>query len=397
MQQLEKTWRWFGPEDAVDLEGLSQVGVEGIVSSLHNKAPGEAWSEEEIYQQKQFIESKGLSWRVVESLPVADEIKRHTPDYDRLLHNYILSLENLAKNGINTVCYNFMPAIDWIRTDLMHTLPTGGIVMKFDYLKFIAFDLFILKRPHSESSYTEAEIQGAEKLYSSLSEKECDELAYNIIVLTQRFIHGAEYENSDTDYKQDFLSALNKYNDIDKNRLRVNLSDFLQDIVPTLEKYEMQMCIHPDDPPFPVLGLPRIVSTYDDLKWIFTQIPSLSNGLTFCSGSLSARTDNNLSRIIEDFGSRVYFAHLRNNRVEPKGYFYESGHIDGDINLNKIIYQLLMEQSGRNKRIPVRPDHGIYTSFDKHYSTPPGYPLIGRLKGLMEISGIESGILYMLS
>ncbi len=394
---LQKTWRWFGQKDPARLTDLKQMGVEGVVTSLHHIRPGEIWSKDEILKVKLEIEQHDLSWSVVESLPVSEGLKTHSNDYDRLITNYIRSLENLGSCGLDTVCYNFMPVIDWVRTDLHYKLPTGGEVMYFDFPTFAAFDIFILKRPGAEKDYSYELIEKAEKIYQRLSKSQATELAYNIIIYTQGFIHGSISED-EKDYKTAFLNLLAKYENIDRNLLRKNLNSFLDDIMPTAEKYGIKMCIHPDDPPFPLLGLPRIVSTYEDLHWIFNANSSPSNGLTYCSGSLSARKDNDLEKILTEFRDQVHFIHLRNNKVLDDGSFHESGHIDGDANLPQLVKILLQEQSRRiregdqSTKMPVRPDHGIKMLDDYHKKTPPGYPIIGRLKGLMEIKGIEAGI-----
>lgn len=398
---LEKTWRWFGPEDKVHLREMKQMEVEGVVTSLHHIPAGEVWPENEIRNTKDHIESYGLKWSVVESLPVAEGIKLHTSDYDRLVHNYIQSLIHLSRNGIDTVCYNFMPAIDWIRTDLSYILPSGGEVMYFNSIKWIAFDVFILKRPNAENEYSPQQIEKAKVFFENLTQKQADQLAHTIIVHTQSFIHGDISENTH-EYKKAFLNKLATYNDIDKTTLRANLSAFLRDIIPVAEKHGINMCIHPDDPPFSVLGLPRIVSTEEDLQWIFDSHPSLANGLTFCSGSFSLAGENNLARIVRSFGERIHFCHLRNNRLLASGDFYESGHIDGDANLPELIKWLLQEQNRRIQagrkdiRMPVRPDHGIKMLDDLNQEYPPGYPKIGRFKGLMEIKGVEAGVKYWL-
>ncbi len=402
MVRLEKTWRWFGESDPVTLRDLRQMGIEGVVTALFDLPPGEAWPAARIKALKKTIGDEGLKWRVVESLPVSEGIKKHTGDYDRLAENYRESLRNLGEQGIKTVCYNFMPAIDWIRTDINFRLLSGVEVMNFSLLKFIAFDLFILKRPGAEADYTDEQIAGAEEVRRDLSGQEAEELAYNIIVRTQAFIHRESFKGGEGDYKAAFLSHLKEYEDIGREELRRNLITFLGDIMPVAENYETGLCIHPDDPPFPVLGLPRIVSTFDDLNLIFTAIPSLSNGLTFCSGSLSIRKDNDLKRIAESFAGRIHFAHLRNNAVFENGDFHETGHLEGDANLPQLILVLMKEMERRRSagrsdyRIPVRPDHGIRMLDDLRRDSPPGYPLIGRFRGLSEISGIEEAIRRLL-
>lgn len=393
---LEKTWRWFGDNDSITLNHIKQIGVEGIVTSLHHKDIGEIWSVEEIKAVYNNITNHGLKWSVVESLPVAEGIKLHAPDYDRLISNYVKSLQNLSEYGINKVCYNFMPVLDWARTDLDYTLPSGGIVMNFDYIKFAAFDLFLLKRPGAEKDYDDIIKEKASVLFDKMIPAEKESLAYNIIVLTQSFINGNVTDEKD--YKSRFLDLILNYSDIDRNKYRENLKSFLNDVIPFAEKYEIELAIHPDDPPFPLLGLPRIVGTIDDLDWIFNSNKSSFNGFTFCSGSLSVSKDN-IYEIAKRFTNRIKFAHLRNNITTSEKTFHESGHITGDLDMIKLVSILLEEQKRRiahndhNWRIPVRPDHGIAFIDDQNKNYPPGYPFIGRLKGLAEITGIEQGLI----
>ncbi|MDZ7724766.1 MAG: mannonate dehydratase [candidate division KSB1 bacterium] len=396
---MEKCWRWFGPGDPVTLSDMRQMGVEGVVTSLYDVPPGQVWPREQIKAVKTSIEQAGLRWSVVESLPVAEGIKQHTESYDELVDVYTQSLRHLGEQGIDTVCYNFMPALDWVRTDLHHRLPSGGEVMYFNPVKFAAFDLFILQRPAAEADYSEETIQQAESLYNKMHVSEREELAYNIIILTQGFIHGA-IDSGEQYYREKFLELLTKYDEIDRARLRRHLGSFLNDVIPTAEQAGINLAIHPDDPPFPVLGLPRIVSTQDDLQWIFKQQTSLANGLTFCSGSLSVRRDNDPAAIAAAFAERIHFVHLRNNRVLKNGAFYESGHIQGDADLPQLIELILQEQHRRREqgrtdtRMPVRPDHGIKMLSDFNENTAPGYPRIGRLSGLMEIRGMEAALEY---
>ena len=398
---MQKTWRWFGPNDPVKLTDLRQMGVEGVVTSLHHVRPGQVWTIEDILTIKQEIESYGLTWSVIESLPVSEGIKTHNQEYDMLLSNYITSLKNIGECGLDTICYNFMPVLDWARTDLHYLLPSGGEVMYFDYPTFAAFDIFILNRPDAERDYAPDIVEKAQKIHEKLPAEQATLLAYNIIVYTQGFIHGSIGEDV-KDYKNAFLKLLANYENIDSGVLRKNLKSFLDDILPVAEQYGIKMCIHPDDPPFSLLGLPRIVSTREDLQWIFDANPSPSNGLTYCSGSLSARRDNRLEDLLSAFINRVHFLHLRNNHVFADGSFHESGHIDGDANLPALISIILKEQKRRIKageksvRMPVRPDHGIKMLDDFGKNTPPGYPVIGRLRGMMEIRGIEAGIEFMM-
>jgi mannonate dehydratase len=397
MIKLKKTWRWFGPGDAVKLNWLKQMGVEGVVTALHHIPAGEVWPEEEILKRKEQIEQEDLTWEVVESLPVTEEIKQGSETRSVSIRNYQESLRNLARHGIKTVVYNFMPVIDWIRTTLHHSLPGGSTTLFFDWSVFAAFDIHILQRPEAEKEYASEIVQGAEKIAGYWTPEDKDHLANTIIVVTQGFINGPKY--ADTDYKKEFLSQIDKYRFIDKEKLRENLAFFLGEILPVAEKWGINLAIHPDDPPFPVLGLPRIFSTIEDMKWLVEGNASLNNGMAFCAGSLSAREENDLIRMVKEYGERIHFVHLRNTEVLGDGSFYESGLLKGRINMAALTKVLLEEMQHRQDtgrkdiRIPVRPDHGIKLFDDFHLPSYPGYPLIGRLKGLAEICGLEEGIL----
>lgn len=394
---LEKAWRWFGFNDSVKLSDLKQMGIEGVVTALHHIPNGEVWPVDEIRKVKSAIEACGMRWTVVESLPVSEGIKTHNADYDRLVANYQQSLRNLGQCGIDKVCYNFMPVLDWVRTSLQYRLPDGGEVMFFDFATFVAFDVFILKRPEAAKDYPEETVEKARQIVASMPEDEQEKLARNIIVVSQGFIDGV-VDGSTRDYKKAFLNFLDTYKEIDREKLRNHLSLFLKDVVPVAEEAGVSLCIHPDDPPFPVLGLPRIVSTQDDLQWICDQVDSTANGITFCTGSLSVNRQNNLEQIIEKIGHRIHFAHLRNNVFLENGAFHEYGHIEGDIDMYPVVRALLKEQIRRKEsgradfRLPFRPDHGVKMLDDYTRSANPGYPLIGRLKGLAEISGMQTAI-----
>jgi mannonate dehydratase len=394
---LEKTWRWFGTKDSVTLEHLAQMGVEGVVTALHHIPNGEVWEKDEILKVKLVIETQGLRWSVVESLPVSEGIKTASADRQRLIDNYCRSLRNLGECGIDTVVYNFMPVIDWVRTDLHYTLPTGGESMFFDPPVFAAFDIHLLKRPGAVKDYAPEMQKKAAEIAAKMTREKADTLIYNIIVLTQGFINGV-IDGSVPDPKALFLEFLSRYKEIDHNKLRENLKRFLDDVVPVAEESGINLCIHPDDPPFPVLGLPRIVSTADDLSWILNANKSLRNGLAFCVGSLSARKDNDVVSMARQFADRVHFAHLRNTLISDDGSFYESGHLNGSQNMAAVVAALLREQKRRIRigrqdyRIPFRPDHGIKMLHDYQHNYNPGYPLVGRLKGMAEIEGLMAGI-----
>lgn len=393
---LEKTWRWFGVNDPIKLSDLKQIGVEGIVTSLHHIPSGEIWTKEEIMKVRKEIESWGMRWSVVESLPVSEGIKICSPDRDTLIENYKISLQNLGECGIDTVCYNFMPVLDWARTDLHYKNENGAESMLFDYSVFAAFDIHILKRPSAAGDYRDDVRKKAQELADNMSDDDKEKLAHNIIVVTQGFINGTVGDVED--YKQLFLSFIRRYDRIGVEELRKNLSGFLSDVIPVAEEYGINMCIHPDDPPFPLLGLPRIASTLDDFRWIIGQYDSVSNGITFCTGSLSAREDNDLVAFVKEIGSRIHFVHLRNTQLVGNKSFYESGHLKGSIDMYAILKALLEEQNKRvrvgrkDTRIPFRPDHGLKILDDFSRTANPGYPLIGRMKGFAEICGLEMGI-----
>ncbi|MDR1666369.1 MAG: mannonate dehydratase [Bacteroidales bacterium] len=393
---LEKTWRWFGQNDPVTLNDLKQMGVEGVVTSLHHIPPGEVWPVEEIRRVQQETEKHGLYWSVVESLPVAEGIKIRSKDSERLTDNYRQSLRNLAACGIDTVCYNFMPVLDWARTHLQYKNKQGGETMLFDFPTFAAFDIYILGRENAQADYPDAMLQKAEQLALKMTETEKETLAHNIIVVTQAFIHGSVSDGKD--YRQRFLDYLKTYRDIGKEQLIQHLSLFLNNVIPVAEETGIRMCIHPDDPPFPLLGLPRIASTVDDLLHILAQNRSLSNGIAFCTGSLSGRPDNDLTAMAQQLADRTHFIHLRNTARLTSDSFYESGHLSGSVDMYAVVKILLQEQIRRKKagwnnfRMPFRPDHGIRILDDFSRQSNPGYPLVGRLKGLAEIDGLQTAI-----
>lgn len=393
---LEKTWRWFGDKDSVTLEELKQFGIEGIVTSLHHIPNGEIWEKDEILKVKSKIERLGMRWSVVESLPVSEGIKTCSQDRERLINNYKTSLRNLGECGIDTVCYNFMPVLDWARTDLHYTLSGGAESMLFDYPTFAAFDIFVLQRPDAEKDYPADIVEKAEEINRTMSDEEKEKLAHNIIVVTQGFINGTV--GNVEDYKRLFLGFLHKYAEIGREELRSNLSKFLYDVMPVAEQAGVNLCIHPDDPPFPLLGLPRIASTIEDFEWIMNEYDSVSNGITFCTGSLSAGRDNDVVDFVKRLAPRIHFVHLRNTQLLENKSFYESGHLQGSVDMYSVLKALLEEQQRRIKegrkdtRMPFRPDHGLRMLDDYNRTANPGYPLIGRLKGFAEICGLEIGI-----
>jgi mannonate dehydratase len=399
---LEKTWRWFGEKDVITLNQLRQMGVEGVVTALHHIPNGEVWPVDEIMKVKNSIERNGMRWSVVESLPVSEGIKICSDDRERLISNYKQSIRNLGACGIDTICYNFMPVLDWARTDLHFKLENGGESMYFDFPTFVAFDVFILKRKGAAGDYPQEIVEKAKQVFKKMSSEEADELAYNIIVVTQGFIDGV-IDGSVSDPKALFLEFIDRYKNIGKLELRNNLKAFLDDVIPVAEEAGVKLAIHPDDPPFPILGLPRIIGQLDDYEWLFQANTSPSNGVTFCAGSLSARKENNLLQIIDKTSDRIHFVHLRNTQLLEDGSFYESGHLSGSQDMIKIVFALIQEQKRRIKlgredtKMPVRPDHGIKIMDDYNYAYNPGYPLIGRLKGLAELDGAMRAVEYMLS
>lgn len=396
--KLIKSWRWFGENDSVQLNWLKQNRIEEVVTALHHIPNGAIWPLAEIKKVKDQIEKVGLKWTVVESLPVTEAIKTASELREIHIQNYKTSLKHLAESGIKTVVYNFMPVLDWARTDLQFQLPEGGESMLFNYPTFAAFDVFILKRPGAKNNYSEKMLRAAENVFKGMNSQEAEKLAYNIIVITQGFIDGV-IDPTIEDYKKEFLNHLNRYSEIGDRELRENLAFFLNEIIPFAEKVGINLAIHPDDPPFPILGLPRIFSTIHDLEWLEKTNPSINNGIAFCAGSFSALKDNNVVEMAKRFSHRIHFAHLRNTRVLEDGSFYESGHIQGGVEMKNLVLVLQQEMQKRktagqkNYRIPMRPDHGIKNNEDDKLIANPGYPMFGRLKGLVEISGIEKEIL----
>lgn len=394
---FEKTWRWFGPADPVTLSDLHQMGIEGVVTALHHIPNGEIWPVEEIRHLQNHLESFGLRWSVVESLPVSEGIKTGLPDRERLIANYRKSLQNLGRCGIDTVVYNFMPVLDWIRTDLHFKTPQGGESMLFHFPAFAAFDIFILKRPGAVADYPAETVQKADRFFWTLTTGEREALARNIIVVSQGFIDGV-IKGDTRDYKQMFLSYLQQYKEIGAAELKENLRYFLETVIPVAEEAGIRMAIHPDDPPYPVLGLPRVVGSLPEILEIMKMHSSPSHGFTFCAGSLSARRDNNLPEMAVSLAPKIQFLHLRNTRWLDDDTFYESGHLDGHVDMPVLMKVLLQEQHRRirenrnDSRMPLRPDHGIKILHDFNLSSNPGYPLIGRLKGLAELSGLEMAI-----